>query len=92
MFKDVLKSLRKSRKITQSELGNMLGYGYTAISNYESGRNEPSINDLIRLADYFNVSLDYLTDRNIKNVDKEIELEGYKADLKERIIKLIDNE
>lgn len=42
----------------------MLHYGYTAIANYESGRNEPSIRDLIRLADYFQVSVDYLIGRS----------------------------
>lgn len=59
-FKERLKSLRKERKLTQSTLGNILNYGYTAISNYESGRNEPSIKDLKKIAEYFNVSMDYL--------------------------------
>ncbi len=59
-FKDRLKALRKEKKLTQSELGSMLNYGYTAISNYESGRNEPSIKDLKKIAAIFNVSMDYL--------------------------------
>jgi len=59
-FKERLKSLRKERKLTQSALGNILNYGYTAISNYESGRNEPSIKDLKKIAEFFDVSLDYL--------------------------------
>ncbi len=59
-FKERLKSLRKENKLTQSALGNILNYGYTAISNYESGRNEPSIKDLKKIAEYFNVSIDYL--------------------------------
>jgi len=59
-FKERLRSLRKERKQTQGELGRILNYGYTAISNYESGRNEPSITDLKKIAEYFNVSLDYL--------------------------------
>lgn len=59
-FKERLKNLRKERKLTQSALGNILNYGYTAISNYESGRNEPSIKDLKKIAVYFDVSLDYL--------------------------------
>ena len=42
-FKDRLKALRKEKKLTQVKLGEMLNYGYTAIANYESGRNQPSI-------------------------------------------------
>ncbi len=64
-FKDRLKFLRENyyrngKKLSQKELANVLNYGYTAIANYESGRNEPSIEDLIKLAEFFNVSLDYL--------------------------------
>ena len=64
-FRERLKFLRENyyvngKKLTQTQLANILGYGYTAISNYESGRNEPSINDLKKIADFFNVSLDYL--------------------------------
>ena len=59
-FKKILKLLRQQNKLTQKSLGTALGYGYTAVSNYESGRNEPSINDLIKLADFFNVSVDFL--------------------------------
>ncbi|NLK37748.1 MAG: helix-turn-helix transcriptional regulator [Epulopiscium sp.] len=59
-FKDRLRSLRKEKKYTQVKLGEMLNYGYTAIANYESGRNQPSIPDLIKIAKIFNVSMDYL--------------------------------
>ncbi|MCI1999575.1 MAG: helix-turn-helix domain-containing protein [Clostridia bacterium] len=62
-FKDRLKKLRKENKMTQTELGKRLNYGYTAISNYETGRNEPGIKELIALADIFNVSVDYLIGR-----------------------------
>ena len=59
-FKDRLKMLRKEKKLTQVKLGEMLNYGYTAIANYESGRNQPSIPDLKKIASIFDVSLDYL--------------------------------
>ena len=42
-FKDRLRMLRKEKKMTQMRLGNLLNYGYTAIANYESGRNNPCI-------------------------------------------------
>lgn len=59
-FKDRLRMLRKEKKLTQVRLGQMLNYGYTAIANYESGRNHPSIADLKKIAKIFNVSMDYL--------------------------------
>lgn len=59
-FSSRLKALRKKRNINQAVLAKMLGYGYTAIANYESGRNEPSLGDLYRIADFFDVSIDNL--------------------------------
>ncbi len=59
-FKERLRMLRKEFGFTQEELAKRLNYGYTAISNYESGRNEPSISDLKKIADCFQVSMDYL--------------------------------
>lgn len=70
-FKNNLKFLRHQNKLTQKSLGAAMGYGYTTISNYENGRNEPSINDLIKLADYFNVSVDFLIGHESK-INEEI--------------------
>ena len=55
-----LKQLRQNHKLTQGELANILGLKPTAISNYESKRNEPSFDKLIALSKYFDVSCDYL--------------------------------
>ncbi len=55
-----LKQLRQKHKLTQSELADILGLKPTAISNYESKRNEPSFEKLIALSKYFDVSCDYL--------------------------------
>lgn len=62
-FAENLKKIRKSKKVSQSVVAQQLGYGYTAVANYESGRNEPSIDDLIKIADYFGVSMDLLVGR-----------------------------
>ena len=59
-FPKRLKALRKEKKLTQTKLASKLHYGYTAIANYESGRNEPNIRDLTKLANILNVSIDYL--------------------------------
>lgn len=62
-FAKRLKMIRKEKNVSQVEVGKVLNYGYTAISNYESGRNEPTLTDLCRLADYFDVSADFLLGR-----------------------------
>lgn len=59
-FNTRLRKLRTSHKLTQSDLADYLGLKPTAISNYESQRNEPSFEKLIALAEYFDVSCDYL--------------------------------
>ncbi|MDO5292705.1 MAG: helix-turn-helix transcriptional regulator [bacterium] len=55
-----LKQLRQKHRLTQSELADILELKPTAISNYESQRNEPSFQKLIALSHYFDVSCDYL--------------------------------
>ena len=59
-FSKRLKMLRQKHRLTQSELADILELKPTAISNYESERNEPSFAKLIALAQYFDVSCDYL--------------------------------
>lgn len=59
-FSKQLKTLRTERNISQQKLSTALGYSYTAVANYESGRNEPSFDTLIHIAAYFNVTADYL--------------------------------
>lgn len=67
-FRHRLKSLRKEKNVTQAQIAAILDYGYTAVANYEAGKNEPSIENLIRIADFFGVSLDYLVGRSeVKN-------------------------
>ena len=55
-----LKQLRTERGLLQADIGGYLGKGQNTISYYENGKREPSIEELKRIADYFNVSVDYL--------------------------------
>ena len=59
-FPERLKALRQKKAVSQTELSKQLHYGYTAVANYESGRNEPSFDVHIKIADYFGVTIDYL--------------------------------
>lgn len=56
-------TLRRNNGVTQTELGKAIGVGKTTISNYETGYSTPDAETLIRIADYFDVSLDYLFGR-----------------------------
>ena len=58
-----IKELRTQRKITQEELGNIINVQKAAVSKYELGRAVPSTDVLTKLANYFNVSVDYLLGR-----------------------------
>lgn len=58
-----LKEIRKKRGITQLKLAMDLSISQNTISRYETGEREADYATLIRLADYFNVSTDYLLER-----------------------------
>ncbi len=58
-----LKEIRKSKGISQLKLAMDLNANQNTISRYETGEREPGINELIKIADYFNVSIDYLLER-----------------------------
>lgn len=58
-----LNELRKSKGISQLKLALALNTNQNTISRYETGEREPDINTLIQIADYFNVSIDYLLER-----------------------------
>lgn len=55
-----LKELRKQHNITQLKLAMDLGLNRNAISRYETGEREADYKTLIKLAEYFDVSIDYL--------------------------------
>ena len=58
-----LKALRKEKGISQLKLAMDLNTNQNTISRYETGEREPGINELIKIADYFNVSIDYLLEQ-----------------------------
>ena len=72
MIKDRLKELRKEKKLTQSQLAKKLEVNQSTIAGIEIGRREPSNELMIKLSNFFNVSLDYLNGlSDSKNEDKE---------------------
>lgn len=58
-----LKQLRKSKRVSQVKLALELGTSQNTISRYETGEREMDYKTMIAVADFFNVSIDYLLER-----------------------------
>lgn len=63
VFSERLKELRLKKGLTQTELGEKVGVKQNTFTNWENGKREPSFENLIKLADLFEVSLDCLLGR-----------------------------
>lgn len=57
---EILKQLRKEKGLTQSEVAKILNITVSAYGNYELNQREPSIEYLIKLSDFYGVSVDFL--------------------------------
>lgn len=72
MLVERIKQLAKERKVSMAQVERDLNFGNSTIRKWDESR--PSIDRLLKVADYFNVSLDYLEGRtNIRNLPKEVE-------------------
>ena len=68
-FSETLKRLRLEKGLTQGDLAKYSGLKQSSIAMYETGKRNPKIDVLERLADFFNVDIDYLigkTDKTTK--------------------------
>ena len=66
---EMIAELRKDKGALQRDLAELLGVSVGTISNYETGTHEPDLKSLVMLADYFNVTTDYLLGRTKFQVD-----------------------
>lgn len=62
-----LKELRQSRDKTQEDISKLINTSITCYNYYEKEKREPTIETLCRLADFYDVSLDYLVGRDYKD-------------------------
>ncbi|EAC2635061.1 helix-turn-helix transcriptional regulator [Listeria monocytogenes] len=58
-----IRSIREDNDITQQQMANLLNVSQNTYSQYETGKIEWTATALIKIADYFDVSVDYLLDR-----------------------------
>lgn len=63
-FPTRLRELRKDKKVSQTVLANNIGVALKQVQRYEAGENDPTLSVLVALADFFDVSLDYLCGRS----------------------------
>ena len=86
-FANNLKHLRIQNGMTQQELGKILNKDYSTIGKWELGQRSPIMEDVIKIADYFNISLQRLITGNI-NYDNSSQIINndlnYKQILKEK--------
>ncbi|MFK4567852.1 helix-turn-helix domain-containing protein [Enterococcus sp. UD-01] len=61
-----IRSIREDNDVTQQEMAKLLNVSQNTYSQYETGKIEWTASTLIKVADYFNVSVDYLLDRTEK--------------------------
>lgn len=73
MFSDVLQQLRKSAKLTQEQFADILSVQKRTYGSWERNERQPDFDTLCKIADYFNVTTDYLLGR------EPVKVTGYQA-------------
>ena len=85
----ILKDLRKSKGLNQTYLSEMLGISLTAYQKYEHGTAEPNFDNLCKLADFYEVTTDYLLGREPKtNPIAMLNLDIPEGNVVERFVQL----
>ncbi len=88
MIGDRIKELRTQAKMTQPELAEKLEVTRSTIATYENNTRQPSFHSLIRLAQIFHVSTDYLL---LGNKDDSLDVSGLSMEQKMLIIGIVKN-
>ena len=78
MFRIRLKELREQTGYSQYSFASVFGVAQSTVGGWEAGKREPNIDTLCRLAEFFNVSLDYLLGRvdNPQSAKKVLPIDG----------------
>jgi len=81
-----IKLLRKEQGITQDQLAEYINVSRSSVNGYENDGVEPSLNVLVKIADRFNVSLDYLLERT----EEKYNINILDTDTKDFLLKVIE--
>lgn len=88
MIPDLYKKLHISRinsELTRSQVSQRIGVSESIIGLYESGNRQPSLENLVKLAKLYNVSIDYLLGNEINN-NESLSLNGLTENQKRALI------
>lgn len=88
-LKDNLKSLRKEKGISQEELSEKVGVARSTIAGYEQGWLNPSKKVLVKLSEFFEVSIDFIMGQIPTEIEKAIKTK--EADIYNCFLAIIDN-
>lgn len=69
-----IRALREDRDLRQIDVSNATGIDQKTLSNYETGKTQPDSDALIRLADFFDVSIDYLVGRSAQSFSSQADI------------------
>lgn len=80
-MKDILIDLREEKNLNQADIAKLLNVVPATISKYERGKSYPEHDGMVKLADFYNVNLDYLFGRtsiqtSMKDLEKALTAEG----------------
>lgn len=70
LFGNNLRKLREEKNLSQKDIAEHFKVTNTAVHSWETGRTEPSIDKIVELAKFFNVSVDHLLGFDISKIDK----------------------
>lgn len=72
MFTENLKYLRTLKKVSQQDLADYLNITRQAYNYYENGKRQPDYETLLKIGEYFNVTIDDLLNADITNADENL--------------------
>ncbi|UXC68612.1 helix-turn-helix domain-containing protein [Limosilactobacillus vaginalis] len=76
MIGDKIRDLRNQKRMSQTELSKILHVSQQTITKWETGKAEPSSSAVTNIANYFNVSADYLLGRKAKKQQKQVDIKN----------------
>lgn len=86
-----LREFRESKRLSQRELAKVLDFKLTTYNGYERGVSEPSIDTLIKLADFYKVTVDELLGHEVPYLLKKIDFSAAQLEIVEEV-KTLDND
>ena len=88
-YKNRIRDLREDRDLRQTDVSKATGIDQKTLSNYETGNTSPDSYALIRLADFFGVSIDYLVGRTEIDIKSKEDLTSRLEGMKNMIDEII---